>query len=331
MKRLLSMLLAVMLIATLGAVTAFAGPHEDHFIEFTGAVEGKITLEAIVGQPFNHTFAVSKCGGEGDYGVTFSVDGPPLPGWLELDEEDGTITGTPPEGTAGTPIGFLIKVVANEPCGGAALDAEVEVSITVNPAPETITWEIPYTKRVARGGSRNPGPETFTLEISGVGDTTYADEVTIVGNTGRINTNGSGDYSDYVSVTAPADALAEGFKVKETPGNDARWTYSDDFYTIWPVTNPDSGAISGFKIYEGYYGGDEDEGSTECERMTFTNTYTYSPSRDRDDDDDDDDDRPVREPEAEEEPREEEVQSNPDTGRGTPWDYLVYLFHKYIA
>lgn len=192
-----------------------------------------------------------------------------------------------------------------------------------------ITWRIPYTKQVVRGGSRNPGPQTFTLEIFGVGVSLLEDQVTIFGNTGSIDTNGAVDYPGHVSVTAPADALEEGFKVKEKDGNAARWTYSDAVYTILPVRDA-SGAISDqFKIYAGDYDGDEGEG-TECETMTFTNTYTYSPSRDRDDDDDDDD-RPVREPEAEEEPREEEVQSNPDTGRGTPWDYLVYLFHKYIA
>ena len=113
-----------------------------------------------------------------------------------------------------------------------------------------------------------------------------------------------------VSVTAPANALEEGFKVREKDGNAARWTYSDAVYTIWPERGLDE---TTFKIYEGDYDGVEGEG-TECATMTFTNTYSYSPSYDRDDDDDDDRDRPDPKPEKEQ-PEKDEEKSNPVTGR----------------
>lgn len=331
MKRLISMMLAVMLIATLGAVTAFAEPHDEHFIRFPGeTADGLILPEAVVGESYDYTIQIDQCS---DFAVTFTLDYDygALPSGLTLNT-DGTISGTPTTPTdEGSPSTFLIKVVANEECGdsGVKPSAEIEVSITVQPAPATITWRIPYTKRVVRGGSRNPGSQTFTLEIFDVGISDTADQVTISGDTGSIVTNGSGDYPGYVSVMAPAGALDEGFKVREKSGNAAHWTYSNAFYTIWPERGPDG---TTFKIYEGDYSGIDGEG-TECERMTFTNTYTYSPSRDRDDDDDDDYEPPVRETEEDKEPQpqKDEPKSNPSTGRGSTWDYLVYLFHKYFS
>ena len=66
--------------------------------------------------------------------------------------------------------------------------------------------------------------------------------------------------------------------------------------------------------------------------MVFENTYTYSPSHNYDDDDDDYE-PPVRETEEDKEPQpqKDELKSNPSTGRGSTWDYLVYLFHKYFS
>ena len=116
-----------------------------------------------------------------------------------------------------------------------------------------------------------------------------------------------------MSVTAPANALEEGFKVKEKDGNVARWTYSDAFYTVWPVRDASGKITDQFKIYEEDYGEIDGEG-TECTTMTFTNTYSYSPSYDRDDDDDDDRDRPDPKPEKEQ-PEKDEEKSNPVTGR----------------
>ncbi len=332
MKRLISMMLAVMLIATLGVLPVCAAEHTDHFIKFldsNGEESSTITLPpATVGQEYSYTIGTSSCG---DFTIAFELDSGDLPDGLTLNT-DGTISGTP---TTPTEDAIELLINANGSCpeddSGYEIGVEANFYLTVQPAPEMITWRIPYTKRVVRGGSRNPGPQTFTLEIFDVGVSYAADQVTISGDTGSIATNGSGDYQNYVSVTAPADALDEGFKVREKPGNAAHWTYSDAVYTIWPERGPDE---TTFKIYEGDYSGIDDEG-TECERMTFTNTYTHSPSHDRDDDDDDDYDYdpPVREPKEDKEPQpqKDEPKSNPSTGRGSTWDYLVYLFHKYFS
>ena len=238
-----------------------------------------------------------------------------LPGGLSLDVNTGIISGIPAEGTAGD---YEVELQVQGDCTGTPPQVANSNTfyLTVQPEsdePEMITWRIPYTKRVVRGGSRNPGSQTFELEIFDVGIGLLEDQVTIFGNTGKIDTNGSGDYPDYVSVVAPANALEEGFKVKEKDGNAARWTYSDDFYTVWPVRDASGKITDQFRIYEGDYDGVEGEG-TECATMTFTNTYSYSPSYDRDDDDDDDRDRPDPKPEKVQ-PEKDEEKSNPVTGR----------------
>lgn len=326
MKRLISMMLAVMLIATLGVLPVCAAEYTDHFIKFldsAGEESFTITLPpATVGREYSYTIGVSSCSDH----VTFRLNSE-LPDGLHLNEATGEISGIPTTPATGEES---IIIAAENDCDDF-LGTEANFYLTVQPAPEMITWRIPYTKRVVRGGSRNPGPQTFTLEIFDVGVSHLEDQVTIFGNTGSIDTNGAGDYPGIVSVTAPANALDEGFKVREKFGNAAHWTYSDVFYTIWPESGPDGNT---FKIYEGEYDFEPDEQPVNV--MTFENTYTYSPSHDRDDDDDDDDydyDPPVREPKEDKEPQpqKDEPKSNPSTGRGTTWDYLVYLFHKYFS
>lgn len=311
MKRLISMMLAVMLIATLGVLPVSAAEHTDHFIKFLdsdGQESLAITLPtATVGREYNYAIRTRSCG---DFPITFQLDGGDLPAGLTLNS-DGTISGTP---TAPTANEIELIINASGSCPDDArpeFGVEATFKLTVQPA---ITWRIPYTKRVVRGGSRTPGPQTFTLEIFGVGVSNLADQVTISGDTGSIATNGAGDYPGIVSVTAPANALDEGFKVREKFGNAAHWTYSDVFYTIWPEHGPDG---TTFKIYEGEYIGGGDNPPVDV--MTFENTYTYSRSRDRDDKD--------KEPQ----PQQDEPKPNPRSGRGTTWDYLVYLFHKYFS
>ena len=309
-------------------------PHEGSDADFD-------ILDAVVGQPYSYQLKCKSCDHMSDIGFISEEDPDPaavtkrLPDGLSFDAETGIISGTPEEGTEETyTIKFGVEGKVNSAGGELeTIGDSANFRLVVRPAPVTITWRIPYTKQVVRGGSRNPGPQTFTLEIFDAEVSGATDQITIYGDTGSIDTTGAGYYPGHVSVTAPADALEEGFQVREKSGSAAHWTYSNAFYTIWPVGDDGSGEISDqFKIYEGDYDGVEGEG-TERETMTFTNTYTYSPSRDRDDDDDDDYEPPVRETEEDKEPQpqKDEPKSNPSTGRGTTWDYLAYLFHKYFS
>ena len=127
-----------------------------------------------------------------------------------------------------------------------------------------------------------------------------------------IDTNGSGNYSGRLNITYPEryyGDMLEGFYVREKQGHTAHWTYSDMVWFIKPVRDE-----------EMLYIREENENGSTRDAMLFINQYYNSPSRD-----DDDYDPPVREPQK------DEPKSNPSTGRGTTWDYLVYLFHKYFS
>lgn len=361
MKRIFSMILAVMMVVVLGVLPAGADgtegtEHTEHVIRFVDEnkqqIDSPINLEATVGQEFTHTFNISKCDENGEYGVTFSLqEGKNLPDGLTLDTTTGVISGTPIEETT-EPIEILINVEANEMCGGEeVIGSEVNVSLTVKPAevPEITTLRIPYTKIVEQGGTSQPGPQTFTLEIFDVQSS--GAEITINGGTNIIETNGSGNYTDYMSVTGTRDDLSEGFYVREVNDGTANWTYSD---MVWFIQPQEDGT---FRIHEENW-----EGPTR-DSMLFINTYNYSPVRDDvdndydddddydydndyDDDEDEDEDNswfiripekkvPLTEkpqvnelPQEETIPQENEVKDNPNTGLGSTWDYLVYLFHK---
>lgn len=356
-----------MMVVVLGVLPAGADgtegtEHTEHVIRFVDEnkqqIDSPINLEATVGQEFTHTFNISKCDENGEYGVTFTIsyltEGiDELPDGLFWDGEHGKIYGRPTaETTEPIEIRFRINVATDELCGEAAVTgSEVDVSLTVKPAevPEITTLRIPYTKIVEQGGTSQPGPQTFTLEIFDVQSS--GAEITINGGTNIIETNGSGNYTDYMSVTGTRDDLSEGFYVREVKDGAANWTYSD---MVWFIQPQEDGT---FRIHEENW-----EGTTR-DSMLFINTYNYSPVRDDvdndydddddydydndyDDDEDDDEDNswfiripekkvPLTEkpqvnelPQEETIPQENEVKDNPNTGLGSTWDYLVYLFHK---
>lgn len=331
MKRLISMMLAVMLIATLGVLPVCAAEHTDHFIKFldsNGEESSTIILPpATVGREYSYTIGTSSCG---DFPISFELDSGDLPDGLTLNT-DGTISGTP---TTPTEDAIELLINANGSCpeddSGYEIGVEANFYLTVQPAPEMITWRIPYTKRVVRGGRKNPGPQTFTLEIYAIGNSSATAPIEILDGTDTIHTDGTqSEYSGVLKVRSTQYTLSEGFKVREKNEGAERWTYSDAFYTIKPMTNPVD--FSRAVIYDGEYDFDVDE--QPIDRMVFENTYTYSPSHNYDDDDDDDYEPPVRETEEDKEPQpqKDELKSNPSTGRGSTWDYLVYLFHKYFS
>jgi len=327
------MMLAVMLIATLGVLPVCAAEHTDHFIKFldSGSEESSTIIlpTATVGREYSYTINTSSCG---DFPIAFELDRGDLPDGLTLNT-DGTISGTP---TTPTEDAIELLISASGSCpendSGYGIGVEANFYLTVQPAPEMITWEIPYTKRVVRGGNRNPGPQTFTLEIYDIGNSSATVPIEIIDGTDTIHTDGTqSEYTGVLKVKSTEYTLTEGFKVREKREGAEHWTYSDGFYTIKPMTNP-TVDFSRAVIYDGEYDFEADEQPVDV--MTFENIYRYSTSYNDDDDDDDDDyDPPVREPKEDKEPQpqKDEPKSNPSTGRGSTWDYLVYLFHKYFS
>lgn len=357
MKRIFSMILAVMMVVVLGVLPAGAdgeeGQEHEHFIRFTGEINeentGYVLPDATVGEEYKYQIGVETCEHIDPDSIRFQLDSETMPAGLTVNES-GLISGTPEIGTGDGPVTLIISVYT-ENTEDFVPGIEANFYLTVKPAEESeeITWRIPYTKIVEQGGTSYPGPQRFTLEIfktevSGA-------EITINGGTNIIETNGSGNYTDYMSVTGTRDDLSEGFYVKEINDGAANWTYSD---MVWFIQPQEDGT---FRIHEENW-----EGTTR-DSMLFINTYNYSPVRDDvdndydddddydydndyDDDEDDDEDNswfiripekkvPLTEkpqvnelPQEETIPQENEVKDNPNTGLGSTWDYLVYLFHK---
>ena len=303
MKRVISMILAVMLIVTLGVLPAAAEEHTEHFFSFLdpyGDPSYEIHLPpATVGREYSYTIGVSSCGKI----TKFHLDSEWLPAGLNFNEATGEIYGTP---TAPTTEEMPLIISAIESDCEEFLSNEATFYLAVSPV-ETMT--IPFVKVVEQKGNKKPGKQTFTFEtfeygVSGMD----LDQIKITDNS--IETNGPGEYKGEMTLEYPAHYagdLSEGFHVREVNDNAAYWVYSDMVWFIQP--NRENGC---------YIREENPNGSTRDE-MLFVNEYTYSYSRD-----DDDDDRPAKQPEPE---KVEPV--NPETG-GSTWDYLVYLFQRYF-
>lgn len=149
--------------------------------------------------------------------------------------------------------------------------------------------DIPFTKVVELGGSKNASRETFNLEE------VQRDEGAQYTVSGWVVTNGEGTYADgkiVISGTVSAlGNLAEGIQVKEiVPTNAAGWTYDNTVWTIKVASitsGNESGNINGeltgsngnqFAVVPSgnsytweVFKGEETEPS---ENIAFTNTYT---------------------------------------------------------
>lgn len=101
---------------------------------------------------------------------------------------------------------------------------------------KTVTYSLPFTKMVKKGGDIAPGKQEFELEIFdvGVGQIEDYNDVTI---TATVATNGEGSYEGSLTIQGPKKQVdnitCEGFCVREKNTGIANWTYSDAVYQIF--------------------------------------------------------------------------------------------------
>ena len=101
---------------------------------------------------------------------------------------------------------------------------------------KTVTYSLPFTKVVKKGGDIAPGKQEFELEIFdvGVGQIEDYSDVTI---TATVATNGEGEYESALTIQSPKKQVdnitCEGFCVREKNTGIANWTYSDAVYQIF--------------------------------------------------------------------------------------------------
>lgn len=145
---------------------------------------------------------------------------------------------------------------------------------------KTVTYSLPFTKMVKKGGDIAPGKQEFELEIFdvGVGQIEDYNDVTI---TATVATNGEGSYEGTLTIQGPKSQMdniaAEGCYVREKNTGIANWTYSDAVYQILfnaSTTQPDYEifpvelvATDNGEFYEKTQ-------DTAVDSMTFENIYT---------------------------------------------------------
>lgn len=101
---------------------------------------------------------------------------------------------------------------------------------------KTVTYSLPFTKVVKKGGDIAPGKQEFELEIFdvGVGQIEDYSDCTI---TATVATNGEGEYESNLTIQGPKKQVdnitCEGFYVREKNTGIANWTYSDAAYQIF--------------------------------------------------------------------------------------------------
>ena len=151
---------------------------------------------------------------------------------------------------------------------------------------KTLTYSLPFTKVVKKGGDIAPGKQEFELEIFDVGVGQIEDyrDVTI---TATVATNGEGEYEGNLTIQGPKKQVdnitCEGFYVREKNTGIANWTYSDAVYQIFcndGATDNQGTAQPSFEIFpvelvttdNGEFF--EKTQDTPVDIMTFENVYT---------------------------------------------------------
>lgn len=151
---------------------------------------------------------------------------------------------------------------------------------------KTVTYSLPFTKMVKKGGDIAPGKQEFELGIFdvGVGQIEDYNDVTI---TATVATNGEGSYEGTLTIQGPKKQVdnitCEGFCVREKNTGIANWTYSDAVYQIFRnngATDNQGTAQPSFEVFPvelvatdngEFYEKTQD---TPIDGMTFENVYT---------------------------------------------------------
>ncbi len=151
---------------------------------------------------------------------------------------------------------------------------------------KTVTYSLPFTKMVKKGGDIAPGKQEFELEIFDVGVGQIEDyrDVTIMAT---VATNGEGSYEGSLTIQGPKKQVdnitCEGFCVREKNTGIANWTYSDAVYQIFRnngATDNQGTAQPSFEVFPvelmatdngEFYEKTQD---TPVDVMTFENVYT---------------------------------------------------------
>lgn len=151
---------------------------------------------------------------------------------------------------------------------------------------KTVTYSLPFTKVVKKGGGIAPGKQEFELEIFdvGVGQIEDYSDVTI---TATVATNGEGEYESNLTIQGPKKQVdnitCEGFYVREKNTGIANWTYSDAVYQIFcndGATDNQGTAQPSFEVFpvelvatdSGEFFGKTQDAPVDV--MTFENVYT---------------------------------------------------------
>lgn len=101
---------------------------------------------------------------------------------------------------------------------------------------KTVTYSLPFTKVVKKGGDIAPGKQEFELEVFDVGVGQIEDYSDVI-ITATVATNGEGEYESALTIQGPKKQVdnitCEGFCVREKNTGIANWTYSDAAYQIF--------------------------------------------------------------------------------------------------
>ena len=147
-------------------------------------------------------------------------------------------------------------------------------------APEMETTELSITKTVQQGGNVAPGAAEFTFELLLCAEEDEAGNLIYrILDTATITTNGAGSRDYTLSFQTPKDVEDEvsyatvetiwyDVYLREKPGSDPHWDYSDALYHVVRSTNNDGSYSYTFALCGEYSVG---EPQTKAE---FTNTYT---------------------------------------------------------